>query len=167
MANPIKAGLAALALTTLPFAGAAHAEDAPQVAAVAATSSAVPVKSASGVSEETIIMGASVASRDGQAIVYYGEDQNIVDAISRGANSAKSDANLPVKYIILADPKEEVWSGKYLIVPSHQIEIYTNGQKTTTVDNPDIEIQFELNGILSNDLQRLTQASYSVPEQGL
>ena len=162
------AGLAGLTLIA-GSAAPAFAEEAKDVETVSteaapANKVSVPTYDIRDLRIEAAQTAGALASKDGNAIVYYGTDFEVYKALRAGLRDVITKGDIPFNMLLIAKPKEEVNVGKYHISSDHQLEIYTNGQHLTTVNNPTPE--YALNGIRA-DLEEAwsvwVNASFEAP----
>ena len=117
----------------------------------------VPVRDARGVELSGLRLGAaSLSNNMQQVIIYYRENKEVFAAIREGARGVLIEGVLPLRSIIIASPKKEIRSGRYYISSASQLEVWTDGQITTAIDNPDVQTGADLMQILADGIERLT-----------
>ena len=130
-----------------------HAQDEP-VASIT-QEIVVPLDDARGIGEDAVQAGASALSNDSQVIVYFGDNYEAYKSIVSAAQDIIAEDKIPLKGIILADPLEPEFVNGYQISTDQEIEIYADGQKTSTIMNPHAGV-----GNLKNDIKDRLQKDY-------
>lgn len=137
-----------------------------QTATTNITDVRVPMRDARGVDVGALRLGvAGMSANMNQIVVYYGEDSQVFESIREGARGVIAEGELPLRGIVIASPKEEQRSGQYLISSQHQLEVWSDGQITSTIDNPDTQTGAQLSEILAEDMDQVRALAARGPSQ--
>lgn len=156
------AALAATLIASPPATNDAHA----QQQNVAAAQVKVPMQDARGAGAEAVRMSAAVASRNAQVVVFFGDNEAAFQSTKEGVRAAIAQG-LPVKGMFVGSPIpiKRLNGQTYNL---NQVVFFTNGNMTSTVDNPDAtkmaayvvqELRRGYEGLLAADAGKPTVAT--------
>jgi len=117
----------------------------------------VPIRDVREARERIVTMAAARSSGDAQVVVYFGDEQDVLNKVYSDLQKVVGEGELPFRGLVLADPREEIFIEKdlELVQADQELWIYTDGIPSTRILNPDVET--DVAAILERDYKKFLE----------